>query len=82
MKNAITTINGWISVFTGLFAQLIILGVVVGLLFDDQFGVIEGIGKTMSLIGQNGLASLIALVFITNSLSLFSFQANAEQYQH
>ena len=64
MKNAITTINGWISVFTGLLTQLIILGVVIGLLFDDQFGVIEGIGKTMTLIGQNGLAGLVALVLV------------------
>ena len=64
MKNAIITINGWISVFTGLLTQLLILGVVIGLLFDDQFGVIEGIGETMALIGQNGLAGLIALVLI------------------
>ena len=64
MKNAITTINGWISVFTGLFAQLIILGVVIGLLFDDQFGVIEGIGATMALIGDGGLAGIVALVLV------------------
>ena len=64
MKNAITNINGWISVFTGLLIQLIILGVVIGLLFDDPFDVIKGIGTTMSLIGQNGLAGLIALVLI------------------
>ena len=65
MKNAITTINGWISVFTGLLTQLLILGVVIGLLFgDEQFGVISGIGKTMELIGQNGLAGLVALVLV------------------
>ena len=64
MKNAITTINGWISVFTGLFAQLIILGVVIGLLFDDQFRVIEGIGNTMTLIGDGGLAGIVALVLV------------------
>ena len=64
MKNAITTINGWISVFTGLLIQLIVLGVVIGLLFNDQFGVIAGIGKTMELIGQNGLAGLVALLLI------------------
>ena len=64
MKNAITTINGWISVFTGLLIQLIVLGVVIGLLFNDQFGVIAGIGTTMELIGQNGLAGLVALLLI------------------
>ncbi len=64
MKKAITTIHGWVSVFTGLLLQLIVLGVVIGVLFDDQFKVIEGIGNTMQLIGNEGLGGLIALVLI------------------
>ena len=39
MKNGITTISGWISVLTGLLQQLIVLGVIVGILFGDVFGV-------------------------------------------
>ena len=64
MKNAITNLNGWISVMTGLLTQLIILGAVIGILFDDPFDVIKGIGTTMELIGKEGLGGLIALVLI------------------
>ena len=64
MKNAITTINGWIGVFTGLLQQLIVLGVVVGILFDDYFGTIGGIAKVMGQFGQEGLAGLVALVIV------------------
>jgi len=65
MKNAITSLNGWISVFTGLLLQLVILGAVIGVLFgDDQFKVIAGIGETMKLIGTEGLGGLVALVLI------------------
>ena len=64
MKNAITNLNGWISVMTGLLLQLIILGVVIGILFDDPFDVIKQIGTTMELVGKEGLGGLIALVLI------------------
>ena len=64
MKNGITTINGWISVFTGLLVQLLILGIVIGILFDDKFLVIQRIGETMEIVGQNGVAGLVALVVI------------------
>ena len=39
MKNGITTISGWIGVLTGLLQQLIVLGVVVGILFGDVFAI-------------------------------------------
>ena len=64
MKNGITTISGWISVLTGLLQQLIVLGVVVGILFEDRFGVIAGIGNVMGQIGDSGLAGLVALVLV------------------
>ena len=64
MKNAITTISGWISSISGLLQQLIVLGVVVGILFEDPFGVIAGIGSLMGQIGDSGLAGLVALVLV------------------
>jgi len=64
MKNGITTISGWISVFTGLLQQLIVLGVCVGILYGDVFGVIGGIGSLMASIGESGLAGLVALVLV------------------
>tara|TARA_B110000263_G_C14800313_1_gene281723 strand:- start:222 stop:437 length:216 start_codon:yes stop_codon:yes gene_type:complete len=65
MKNGITTISGWISVLTGLLQQLIVLGVVVGILFGDAyFGVIGGIATLMTGIGESGLAGLVALILV------------------
>tara|TARA_B100000686_G_scaffold155347_1_gene163154 strand:+ start:490 stop:705 length:216 start_codon:yes stop_codon:yes gene_type:complete len=65
MKNGITTISGWISVITGLLQQLIVLGVVVGILFGDSyFGVIGGIATLMAGIGESGLAGLVALILV------------------
>jgi len=64
MKNGITTISGWISVISGLLQQIIVLGVVVGILYNDYFGVIAGIGSVMGQIGDSGLAGLVALVLV------------------
>ena len=64
MKNGITTISGWISVISGLLQQIIVLGVVVGILYNDYFGVIGGIGSLMSQFGDAGFAGLLALLLI------------------
>ena len=64
MNNGITTISGWISSISGLLQQLIVLGVVTGILFGDPFGVIAGIGNLMGQIGESGLAGLVALILV------------------
>ena len=64
MKKAIANITDWINEFTGLLQTLVVYGVVVGILFDDPFGVIAGIGKLMSQVGDSGLAGLVALLLV------------------
>ncbi|MBT5078540.1 MAG: hypothetical protein HN820_02725 [Candidatus Marinimicrobia bacterium] len=64
MKKAIANITDWINEFTGLLQTLVVFGVVVGILFDDPFGVIAGIGKLMSQVGDSGLAGLVALLLV------------------
>ena len=64
MKRAIANITDWINEFTGLLQTLVVFGVVVGILFDDPFGVIAGIGKLMSQVGDSGLAGLVALLLV------------------
>ncbi len=44
--------------------MLIVLGIVVGVLFEDYFGVIGGIGDLMSKFGDGGFAGLLALILI------------------
>ncbi|RMF09294.1 MAG: hypothetical protein D6762_04080 [Candidatus Neomarinimicrobiota bacterium] len=64
MKDAIKTISEWLKGLTDLLLSLIGLGIVAGILFDDMFGVIDGIGRLMSKFGENGLAGLLALILI------------------
>ena len=64
MKQMISSVNGWVTIITEFLQGLIVLGVVIGILFNDYFGVIGGIGKLMENIGENGLAGLVALVLV------------------
>ena len=64
MNDAIAKLTGWISKVTDLLISLVILGVIVGILFNDPFGVIAGVGNLFSQIGDNGLAGLLVLYLI------------------
>ena len=64
MKQMISTVNGWINDITDLLLGFIVLGVVIGILFNDVFGVIGGIGNLMGQVGENGLAGLVALILV------------------
>ena len=64
MKKTIATLTDWIDDISGLLQTLVVLGVVVGILFNDYFGVIAGIGSLMGQIGDSGLAGLVALILV------------------
>ena len=64
MKQIISNVNSWVADITQLLQGLIVLGVVIGILFNDVFGVIGGIGNLMGQIGESGLAGLVALILV------------------
>ena len=64
MKQIISNVNGWVTEFNTFLQGLIVLGVVIGILFDDYFGVIGGIGTLMGQVGESGLAGLVALILV------------------
>ena len=64
MKQIISTVNGWVTELNTFLQGLVDLGVVVGILFNDYFGVIGGIGNLMGQIGESGLAGLVALILV------------------
>ena len=64
MKNALDFINKWLGELTEILKSLIMVGVIVGILFDDYFGVIAGIANLMAQIGRSGLAGLVALILV------------------
>ena len=64
MKKVVAELTGWISTFVDLLKVLVTLGVVVGILFDDYFGVVAAMGELMSKFGDAGFAGLLALMII------------------
>ena len=64
MKKAMATITTWLNDFTDLLKALIVLGILTGILYNDIFGVIAGLGRLMGNIGDGGLAGLVALVLV------------------
>ena len=64
MKQIISTVNELVTELSSFLLSLIVLGVAVGILFNDYFGVIDGIGNLMTGIGENGLAGLVALILV------------------
>ena len=64
MNSALEFVNKWLGDFTELLKTLVVFGIIVGILFDDYFGVIAGIGRVFSQFGDGGLAGLLALIII------------------
>ena len=64
MKKAMATVTTWLNDLTDLLKALIVFGIVSGIIWNDVFGVIGGIGKLMEQIDQGGLAGLVALVLV------------------
>ena len=64
MNDAIAKLTGRITKLSDLLISLVVLGIVVGILFNDPFGVIAGVGNLFSQIGDNGLAGLLVLYLV------------------
>ena len=64
MNKALESVTSFVPDITSLLQGLVVLGIVVGILFDDYFGVIAGLGDLMSKFGDAGFAGLLALMLI------------------
>ena len=64
MKKAMANITTWLNDLTDLLKALIVFGILSGIIWNDVFGVIAGIGQLMNNIGDGGLAGLVALVLV------------------
>jgi hypothetical protein len=60
----LNTVNEWLSQLTDLARTLVVIGIIVGILFDDFFGVIAGLGRIMSQFGDAGFAGILALMIL------------------
>ena len=64
LEGALQTVNEWLGQITDLLKTLVVIGIVVGILFDDFFGVISGLGRVMTQFGDAGFAGILALMII------------------
>ena len=64
MKKQVTDFTEWIGTFVDLLKVLVTLGIVIGILFGDQFGVIANLGVIMAGLGEQGLAGLVAIALL------------------
>ena len=60
MNNVIKKINDFLGMTTGLLINLIVAGTIIGILYDDIFGVIAGIGNAVNTIGDGWISSSYA----------------------
>ena len=58
MKKAIVTITSWVNDLSDLLKSLLVMGILIGLVYNDMFGVIGNIGKLMSNIGDGDIFNI------------------------
>ena len=59
MLDGIKTLNEWLGIAIELLKSLVVVGIIVGILFDDFFGVIGGLGRIMAQFGDAGFAGIL-----------------------
>ena len=64
MLKGLQNLNEWLGQLTDLAKTLVVIGIIVGILFDDFFGVISGVGRVMTQFGDAGFAGILALMII------------------
>ena len=64
MLDGIKTLNEWLGIAIELLKSLVVAGIIVGILFDDFFGVIGGLGRIMAQFGDAGFAGILALMIL------------------
>ena len=64
MLKGLQNLNEWLGQITDVAKTLVVIGIIVGILFDDFFGVIAGLGRIMSLFGDAGFAGILSLAIL------------------
>ena len=64
MKKIIKKINKWLIDITELLKNILVFGIISGLLFGDPFGVVGTISNLIGSVGEQGLAGFICLAII------------------
>ena len=66
MKQGLQTITEWLDGIVELLKALLVVGILVGVIWDDYFHTLEHLGAFLRTIGDEkaGLAGLLAVVLV------------------
>ena len=64
MNKIIISINKWLVDITELLKNVLVFGIIAGLLFGEPFGVIGIVSNLISEVGEQGLAGFICLAIL------------------
>ena len=64
LQTVLKKINKWLIDITDLLKNVLVFGIIAGLLFGDPFGVIGIVSNLISEVGEQGLAGFICLAIL------------------
>ena len=64
MKQGLQTVKSWLDALTGLLTGLLVITLLIGIIWSDQFGTLGNLEAFLSRVGDKGLAGLLAIVLV------------------
>ncbi|MAX10320.1 MAG: hypothetical protein CMG13_05640 [Candidatus Marinimicrobia bacterium] len=64
MKQGLQTVKSWLDALTGLLIGLLVVTLLIGIIWSDQFGTLGNLEAFLSRVGDKGLAGLLAIVLV------------------
>ena len=64
MKQGLQTVKSWLDALTGLLTGLLVITLLIGIIWSDQFGTLGNLESFLSRVGDKGLAGLLAIVLV------------------
>ena len=64
MKQGLQTVKSWLDALTGLLIGLLVVTLLIGIIWSDQFGTLGNLEAFLSGVGDKGLAGLLAIVLV------------------
>ena len=64
MKEGLQTVKSWLDALTGLLVGLLVVTLLIGIIWSDQFGTLGNLEAFLSRVGDKGLAGLLAIVLV------------------
>tara|TARA_Y100000996_G_C22470699_1_gene621986 strand:- start:690 stop:905 length:216 start_codon:yes stop_codon:yes gene_type:complete len=64
MKQGLQTVKSWLDALTGLLVGLLVITLLIGIIWSDQFGTLGNLEAFLSRVGDKGLAGLLAIVLV------------------